>query len=100
MKKSATVLSALAIATVALSAPAFAAGQVDSHNLTGTQVKQMVQDQGSVLISTGPDQFDRYVANDSYCFLGDAAKAAFIPTADSSASLIGYTCVPAQNNNS
>nr|WP_319514079.1 hypothetical protein [uncultured Cohaesibacter sp.] len=98
MKKPATALSVLAIAAIASTSSAFAAAQVNSQDLTTSQARQLVQEQGSVLISTGANQFDRYVANDSYCGVGSNAQPAYIPTSNSDASLVGYTCEPAQNN--
>nr|WP_320141054.1 hypothetical protein [uncultured Cohaesibacter sp.] len=98
MKKPATALSVLAIAAIASASSAFAAAQVDSRDLTVNQARQLVQEQGSVLISTGPDLFDRYVANGSYCGVGNNAEPAFVPTANSDASLVGYTCKANQSN--
>lgn len=92
MKKPATALSALIIAAVASAAPALASERVNTLDLSSAQVKQIVQEQGAVLLSTGPDLFDRYVANGSYCYFGEHPKAAFVPTADSDAALVGYTC--------
>ncbi|SFO51317.1 hypothetical protein SAMN04488056_107108 [Cohaesibacter marisflavi] len=98
MKKPATALSVLAIAAIASTSSVFAAAQVDSRDLTASQARQLVQEQGSVLISTGANQFDRYVANGSYCGVGSDAQPAYIPTANSDASLVGYTCEAIQSN--
>lgn len=92
MKKVATAFSAFAIAALTVAGPALAANHVNTQNLTGNQVKQIVQEQGSVLLSTGPDLFDRYVANASYCSFGEEAQAAYVPTANSNATFVGYTC--------
>ena len=92
MKKLATALSVLAISAIAYGAPASAAERVSSLDLSGAQVKQLVQEQGSVILSTGTDLFDRYVANGSYCSMGEEAVPAYVPTADSSSDFVGYTC--------
>ncbi|PLW75578.1 hypothetical protein [Cohaesibacter celericrescens] len=98
MKKLATALSVLAISAIASTTFASAAQHVDSHDLTGAQVKQLVQEQGSVLLDTGPNVFDRYVANSSYCSLGEKAERAYVPTADSNSEFVGYTCQADSNS--
>ncbi|WP_096175687.1 hypothetical protein [Cohaesibacter sp. ES.047] len=85
-------LSVLALALVTYAAPSLAAERVDSQSMTAPQVKQLIKDQGSVILSTGQYNFDRYVANDSHCYIGEKAEAAFVPTANSSSSFVGYTC--------
>lgn len=92
MKKLATALSAFAISAIAFGSAASAAGHVNTLDLTGSQVQQIVQDQGSVILDTGANTFDRYVANASFCLVGENAQAAYVPTADSSANFVGYTC--------
>ncbi|PLW75717.1 hypothetical protein [Cohaesibacter celericrescens] len=99
MKKIATALSVIAISAIASTTFASAAQHVDSHSLTGSQVKQLVQEQGSVLLDTGPNLFDRYVANGSYCtLLGEHAEPAYVPTANSSSEFVGYTCQANHDN--
>ena len=69
-----------------------AASHTNTQSLTTAQVKQLIQEKGSVVLSTSQNQFDRYVADQGQCFMGETASAAFVPTADSSAALVGFTC--------
>ena len=92
MRKLATAICVLAISAVASGVPASAAEHVNSLELTGAQVKHIVEEQGSVILDTGPDLYDRYVANASYCAMGELAQRAYVPTADSSSNFVGYTC--------
>ncbi|WP_319528847.1 hypothetical protein [uncultured Cohaesibacter sp.] len=92
MKKSATVLSAFAFAALALSAPAMAASQTNTQSLSTAQVKQLIQENGAVVLSTSANTFDRYVANPGDCFRGQTASVAYVPTADSSSAQVGFTC--------
>ncbi|WP_119308241.1 hypothetical protein [Cohaesibacter haloalkalitolerans] len=94
MRKLTTALSVLAISAFAFGASASASQRVDSHSLTDVQAKQLVQENGSVLLSTGPDLYDRYVANGAYCFFGEQPEPAYVPTANSSSAFVGYTCAP------
>ena len=67
--------------------------------MTDVQVKQLVQESGSVLLSTDPDRYDRYVANGAYCFFGERQKPAYVPTANSSSAFVGYICAPDFDHN-
>nr|WP_321454872.1 hypothetical protein [uncultured Cohaesibacter sp.] len=100
MKKLATALSVFAISAFVAGASASAAQRVDTQDLTTTQVKQLIQEHGSAVLSTGAGVFDRYVANGSYCYTGDEAKPAYVPTSDASSSFVGYTCAPINGDNS
>nr|WP_319485960.1 hypothetical protein [uncultured Cohaesibacter sp.] len=99
MRNLTTALSVFAISAIAFGASASASPRVDSQSLTAAQVKQVVQESGSVLLSTGPGLYDRYVANGAYCFFGEQPKAAYVPTANSSSAFVGYTCAPDFDHN-
>ncbi|WP_320144913.1 hypothetical protein [uncultured Cohaesibacter sp.] len=92
MNKLTLVLSALAFTAVASGAQASTVDRVDSQKMSTSQLQQLVQDRGEVILTTGPDLFDRYVANGSKCLIGETTKRAYVPTADSSSAFIGYTC--------
>ena len=93
MKKLAIALSVVAVTAIASGAQAMIAERVNSQDLTASQVKQLIQKNGSVILSTGPGLFDRYVSNQSHCLSSSHdTKAAFVPTADSASAFVGYTC--------
>jgi len=45
-----------------------------------------------VVLGTGPDIYDRYVANESFCPTGYYARPAFLPTRDNPRCFVGYYC--------
>ncbi len=92
MKKALTI-SLLALVTLASAAQASNTSLVNTQDLTGTQVKQLIQDKGSIVLSTGPGLYDRYVANESFCAPNEEKQGAYVPTKDSNSSWIGYSCV-------
>lgn len=56
------------------------------------EVRASVQSHGAVIIHTGHGNYDRYVSGSSYCPMGLFARNAWVPTADSHACYVGYTC--------
>ncbi|KZL23900.1 hypothetical protein [Pseudovibrio sp. WM33] len=93
MKKIALTLSVLSLVSVASVAQAMNAPRTNTTDLTGSQVKSLVQEKGAIILSTGPGLYDRYVANGSYCSPSEETQRAYVVTKDSNHSLIGYTCV-------
>ena len=47
---------------------------------------------GAVVLGTGPDLYDRYVVNESFCPIGYYARPAFLPTRDNPQCYVGYYC--------
>lgn len=92
MKKLATGFATLAIAAVAFGNAASAAPHANSLDMSATEVQQLIQNEGSVILHTGADTFNRYVADGSNCLVGERTQNAFVPTADSSSAFVGYTC--------
>lgn len=92
MKKFTLALSVLAVTVAATGAQAMISERANTQDLTTAQVKQIIQQQGSAVLSTAPGIFDRYVSNRIECGLGKHTKPAFVPTADSSSAFVGYTC--------
>ena len=52
----------------------------------------LVARHGAVVLGTGPDLYDRYVANETFCPIGYYAKPAFLPTRDNAQCYVGYYC--------
>lgn len=81
----------LVLALALVSTSAFA--RTDTTSLTCRQATGLVAEKGAVVLSTGsPDLYDRFVANSSYCALGEVAVAAFVETLDNPSCNIGYAC--------
>jgi hypothetical protein len=53
---------------------------------------QLIQSEGAVVISTGPDLYDRYVRNQTFCGPSEEAVVRFIPTRDNPSCFAGYGC--------
>lgn len=77
---------ALLLATAAQARP-------DSLSMTCAEFKDLVSENGAVVVGTGPYIYDRYVANRSYCAGHEVLKFATVKTSDS-ASCDTYTCAP------
>lgn len=92
MKKLAFTLSMLIAASVTTGAQAMNPKKVDSSKHTTAELQRIIKQEGSVILSTGPGVFDRYVASSGQCGRGQFARAAYAPTADSSSAFVGYRC--------
>ncbi len=71
--------------------PAFAQ-RVSTPSLTCRAAAGLVARTGAVVLGTGPDIYDRYVANESFCPIGYYARPAFLPTRDNAQCFVGYYC--------
>ena len=99
MKKIALTLSVLSLVSAASIAQAMNVPLTNTSELTGSQVKALVQDKGAVVLATGPGLYDRFVANGSHCNPSEETQHAYVVTKDSNHSLIGYTCVADNDEN-
>ena len=55
-------------------------------------VAGLVATRGAVVLSTGPNTYDRYVANGDACDRGQGTEPAFERTHDAAQCFIGYRC--------
>lgn len=67
-------------------------GRPDSTAMTCAEAKDMVAAHGAIVIGTGPNLYDRYVAHGGYCAHGEVAEPAWIKTSDDDQCMVGYTC--------
>ncbi len=81
---------AIALTVCATGALAQSAGTTTT--MTCEEARQIVASQGSVVLNTGPDTFDRYVSNDRYCASGQYVKPAFVPTRNTQECEVGFRC--------
>ena len=79
-------LLALLAATPAL------AQRPNTSAMSCQQAAGLVARNGAVVLSTGPDLYDRYVARESFCAAGYYGRPAFVPTRDHPRCPIGYYC--------
>ena len=65
----------------------------DTRQMTCRQAQDLVRQRGSVVLTTGPSTFDRFVANGRYCEPQTAqVRAKFAPTRDNPQCPAGYRC--------
>lgn len=89
----ATVGASLVPAIAAPRAPAVVAGRPYTPALACTAARSLVSSRGAIVLGTGPDLYDRYVATDGFCQTDEVAMPAFIPSADNPQCFVGYYCV-------
>lgn len=72
-------------------APALAQALPDSLRMSCASARALVQQQGAVVIGTGPNIYERFVTNPGYCPT-QRAEPAWIRTADQQQCLVGKRC--------
>ena len=85
--KGAIALALLILTTAA--APALAQ-RASTPSMSCRAAATLVARHGAVVLGTGPDLYDRYVANETFCPIGYYAKPAFLPTRDNAQCYVGY----------
>ncbi len=84
----------MAIATLILlnaAGPALAQ-RASTPDMSCRAAASLVARHGAVVLGTGPDLYDRYVANETFCPIGYYARPAFLPTRDNPQCHVGYYC--------
>ena len=67
----------------------------DSLTMTCEQTSALVRSRGALVLGTGPNVFDRYVANGRFCTFPDVAEPAWVATSDKRQCMVGFRCKPA-----
>ena len=83
-----------ALAIAASLVPNFAHGQTrpTTTGMLCASATQLVASRGAVVLSTGPNTYDRYVASGAACQRGEGIEAAFERTSDVVQCFVGYRC--------
>jgi hypothetical protein len=81
-----------ALMVLAATAGALAQGRPATTRMSCKAAESLVQRSGAIVLSTGGQTYDRYVASQSFCATGYYARAAFVRTADNPQCYIGYYC--------
>jgi hypothetical protein len=79
-------------------APAAADARPDTRSMTCGQAQALVQNSGSVVLTTGPHVYGEVVAASSYC-RARIGQAKFATTRDNAKCQIGYVCLPYSGGN-
>lgn len=86
----ATLATALGLA---IAGPASAQqGMPNTRNMTCAEVQSLVARSSGVVLATGPNTFDRYVANVRYCTGAEQIKPEWVPTKSGTCYVGGGTC--------
>jgi hypothetical protein len=80
------------VCVVAAATPASAQSRPDSLTMTCSAAQALVRQRGAVVIGTGPNVFDRYVADRRFCMPTQVSQNAFIATRDNRNCLVGGIC--------
>ncbi len=84
--------AAITSAVIALNFAMPAEARINTTNLSCNQAKDLVYSRGAIVLSTGRNTYDRFVADRSFCPIGDYTKPAYVRTRDRRSCKIGYTC--------
>lgn len=74
-----------------LMAPALAQALPDSLRMSCASARALVQQQGAVVIGTGPNIYERFVTEAGKCY-SQRSEPAWIATADQEKCLVGQRC--------
>jgi hypothetical protein len=84
--------SLLTVFAVIVAGTSVAQARPSTLSMTCGQAAATVASYGAAVLSTGPNTYDRFVANISFCLPGEYTKQATAPTLDTPYCPIGYTC--------
>lgn len=73
-------------------ASALAQGRPSSVSMTCAQARGLVAARGGIVLGTGGQTYDRFVANRSFCEITESTVTAFAPTRDNPQCFVGYRC--------
>lgn len=86
------VASLAASVTLATQGGAVAQGRPSSVTMSCGQAAQLVLSRGALVLGTGGQTYDRFVADRSFCEPTETVRRAFVPTRDRPNCSVGYTC--------
>lgn len=82
----------LAVPFVLWAGTALAQDGPNSLAMSCASAQRLVAERGAVVMWTGPNDFDRYVSNQSKCEMDQYTVPAWIATQDQSQCLVGQRC--------
>lgn len=91
LKTTALLWAALAAASL-FADGVMAQGRPDSLRMSCAAARGLVSTRGAVVLGTGPDIYDRFVASQGFCQRDEITKPTWVPTADTQQCFVGYRC--------
>ncbi len=82
-----------ALAALAILGASTAHAMPATYKMSCRQAADLVASRGAVVMRTSAHTYDRYVAHQGYCSVGETTRPAFVPTTDSASCFVGYRCV-------
>lgn len=77
---------------VAGAVSAAAQSRLDTRKMVCQQAINTVINRGAVVMTTGPGTYERIVADERFCLMGESAERAFAQTRDTPRCFVGYYC--------
>lgn len=87
----ALLLAALGAASLSVDM-AQAQGRPDSLGMSCASARGLVSSRGAIVLGSGPNLYDRYVASQRFCLPDEITKPSWVPTRDTRQCFIGYRC--------
>ncbi|MEP0236057.1 MAG: hypothetical protein ABJO97_10950 [Roseibium sp.] len=89
----AAILSVLPLAT-----EVYAQARPDTRTMTCAQAQALVKQRGEIVMTTGPNTFERFIADARFCYSRTPLTApAFAPTKDNQKCAVGKRCRQQRN---
>ena len=82
-----TALAALGLATGAAAQP-----RPNTLQMSCRDAQALVVSHGAIVLGTGPNRYERYVRDQSFCPIGMRTESIWDQAADAAACPIGYRC--------
>ena len=75
-----------------VSLDAVAQNRPDTLHMSCRAASDLVRRSGAIVLSTGPNIYDRYVANEGFCERDEEARPQWLATMDTPQCFVGYYC--------
>ena len=76
----------------AFAVPSLADARPSTTTMSCGQAAATVAKAGAIVLTTGPNTYERFVASNAQCLPGEITEAAQAPTTDSEDCTVGYVC--------
>ena len=76
----------------ALACPSVCHARPSTTTMSCGQAAATVAKAGAIVLTTGPNTYERFVASNAECLPGEITEAAQAPTTDSPSCTVGYVC--------
>ncbi len=83
---------------IAAPSATMAQGRPSTTAMSCASANALVISRRAIVLGTGGDTYDRFVAEDRECPAGLQTLPAFVPSADNPQCFVGYRCITRPNN--